>query len=530
MRRTAIIVGVAALAPLLVFGAMLGAASLQADRERTIQERLSIAREINAQADGELMADQAALRVLAGTQSILSQDWERARVRVGQVAREHPHWRNVIVTDARTQRILFELQDDPANTAQAPPVSRLEADGSSAFGNIAGARPLCPCVYIHQPIGRNGEARYILSLAVGTERMQRHLTSAVRSPDVGAIVDRDGAFLARTVDYESKLGQPATIYVRRAIASAESGVYQGVTYEGLRNHSAFVRSSVSGFSTHIAIPETGLNTLSAGSTGLALLAMSLALLTAATGVYYVMREQSRWRDHELRRVRAQKLEAIGHLASSVAHDFNNLLSIILASTRRLERQLDDPDHLTLLAHVRDAGDKGAALIKQLLSFTRDKPLDVERVKLGETIAAISGLLQQTLGPSVQMSVEVADGACALTNRAQLESALLNLCVNACDAMADGGSLMIRAKPSTRQGHVELSVTDTGIGMPAHVAERALDPFFTTKGASGSGLGLAQVQNLVLQSNGAVEIASAQGAGTTVRLILPSCPGEGAPSS
>ncbi len=524
LRRTTIVIGFAAVAPLIVLAAMMGAGNLTAVQERAISERLSLAREVNAHIDNELIAGQTALSVLAGSSAFAERDFARARARVQAVASAHRDWRNVILTDLRSGQEVWTLTEaQTSRRSERPSVAAyLRGDRALAIGDITGSAPDCPCVSIHQPIQIDDQARYLLSVELDVADMQQALMADVSPPDIGAVVDRQGNFIARTLDYQEKLGQPATQYVRSAIAEAPSGVYEGVTYEGLRNRTAYVTSPLSGFSTHIAIPRVGLSALAAGSAGLGFLALLVALLTAALGIVYAVREQARWRAVERTRARSQKFEAIGQLASGVAHDFNNFLTIILASTRKLEREAS-PGQLENIHHIRSAAERGAALVKQLMSFTRDKPIALERVDLGETLASIEALLAQTLGATIDLTIEVALGACVTTNRAQLESALVNLAANARDAMPDGGAFSIRGKASTRANCFDIVVADTGLGMSEAVLQRALDPFFTTKGANGSGIGLAQVQALMVQSSGSIDIESAPGQGATIRLTLPSCP-------
>lgn len=525
MRRTAAIVSVAALAPLLVLAAMWGGASLNASRDRQISERLNLAREVNAQIDSELLAAQAALRVLAGTTAIQDRDWPIARARAAGVVQNNADWRNVILTDAVSGREIWELASTDVSPRPARDAVRayLQTPQSNAIGNVAGAAPDCPCLIIHAPIYENDRLRYVMSAELTTAYAQQALVAAVKDPDIGAVVDRRGNFIARTRDYRERLGQPATHYVRDAIAAAPSGVYEGVTYEGLRNRSAYVSSHVSGFSTHIAIPRLGLSALGVSSTGLSGLAILVALLTAIGGIAYAVREQQNWREREQKLARSQKLEAIGRLASGVAHDFNNYLTVILASARKLERNSTDSAQLESVAHIRAAAERGAGLVKQLMSFAREQPFALERVDLGATMGALEGLLRQTLGAAIDLVIETGPDLVIATNRAQLEAALLNLAANARDAMPDGGTFSIRTKPAKAPNRVDVIVADTGAGMPEAVLDRALDPFFSTKGQNGTGLGLAQVQALMAQSGGSIEISSALGRGTSVLLSFANSP-------
>ncbi|BBK38478.1 hypothetical protein STAQ_35560 [Allostella sp. ATCC 35155] len=234
----------------------------------------------------------------------------------------------------------------------------------------------------------------------------------------------------------------------------------------------------------------------------------------------------------------QRLEAVGQLTSGVAHDFNNLLTIILGNIGFAERAIErgDPAEplLRRLGHMRQAAERGAKLTDQLLSFSRRQRLEPKPTDLNETVEGMRDLLQSSLGGSVQLRRELSpDLWPALVDPTQIELIILNLAINARDAMRVGGRLTIatsnvvlaeRSQRPEEPGpgeYVMLSVADTGTGMTPEVLERAFEPFFTTKKVGeGSGLGLAQVFGFAKQSGGGVGIDTVAGKGTTVRVYLP----------
>jgi signal transduction histidine kinase len=231
---------------------------------------------------------------------------------------------------------------------------------------------------------------------------------------------------------------------------------------------------------------------------------------------------------------SQKMEAIGQLTGGVAHDFNNLLGVIVGNLERIQRQLLTRSEAERpLRHAMAAVDRAATLVRSLLAFARQQPLVPVPLDVNALVSGIAELIEGALGPSGRLDTRLAPGlgpVCA--DRNQLENAILNLAVNARDAMAGQGTVTIATRavppeearqiPSLRDtDYVLLSVTDTGCGMAPEVAERALEPFFTTKPlGQGTGLGLSQVFGFVTQSGGHVALASAPGAGTTVSLYLP----------
>ena len=227
---------------------------------------------------------------------------------------------------------------------------------------------------------------------------------------------------------------------------------------------------------------------------------------------------------------AQKLEALGQLTGGVAHDFNNLLMIIKGGISLVRRPLIEPERRQrLLASMEQAADRGAALSRQLLAFARQQPLRMESVDLRRQIESMRELLDRSLRGDVQVKTEFEKDLWPVeVDPAQLELVILNLCVNARDAMPNGGIITIAARNQSKGPEsgttgdlVALSVIDPGTGMPPEVLEHVFEPFFTTKEiGKGSGLGLPQVHGFAQQSGGSVKIESRVGEGTKVTLSLP----------
>ena len=229
---------------------------------------------------------------------------------------------------------------------------------------------------------------------------------------------------------------------------------------------------------------------------------------------------------------AQKMEAIGQLTGGIAHDFNNLLMAILGSLEILKKRLPgDPSMVPLLDNAIQGADRGVALIQRMLAYSRRQDLHLAAVDIPSVVAGMMEFVQRSVGAAIQIHTAFEDGLPAvLTDAVQLETALLNLIVNARDAMPNGGTITIGAArmqapahPSEPRppGFLRLSVSDTGEGMDEETLERAATPFFTTKGVGkGTGLGLSMVQGLVEQSEGKLLIESCKGEGTTISLLLP----------
>ena len=232
-------------------------------------------------------------------------------------------------------------------------------------------------------------------------------------------------------------------------------------------------------------------------------------------------------------LQAQKMEAVGQLASGLAHDFNNLLAAILGNLELMEMRLKDERLLKLLQAAVRSARRGAALNEQLLAFSRKQHLAPRAVAVDDLVKGIDELLRRTLGGTVEVAIAIsADLWPALVDPHQLELVLLNLAINARDAMPLGGRLVIETRNIAAAAidkslglapgdYVLIAVADTGVGMPPDVLARACEPFFTTKEpGKGSGLGLAQVYGVARQSGGCMRLKSAVGKGTTVELYLP----------
>lgn len=240
-------------------------------------------------------------------------------------------------------------------------------------------------------------------------------------------------------------------------------------------------------------------------------------------------------EHQMRHM--QKMEAIGQLTGGIAHDFNNMLAIIMGGINLARRRLasGDPGADGFLANALEGAQRAAALVARLLAFSRQQPLAPITLDANKFVANISELIQRALGQSVRMET-ILGGGLWLTKAdpAQLENAILNLCVNARDATPENGKVTVETAnchlddryallhPGVPPGqYVLIAVSDTGVGMTPEIAAKAFDPFFTTKDATkGTGLGLSQVFGFVKQSGGHIKIYSEVGEGTTVKIYLP----------
>ena len=266
---------------------------------------------------------------------------------------------------------------------------------------------------------------------------------------------------------------------------------------------------------------------------IALVCLFILLTAKRTVAFYAEAARREALEQEMRQ--AQRIEAVGQLTGGIAHDFNNLLTVIIGNLQMAIRRLPDAKPRAMLENAQRGAERAAELTRRLLAFSRNQALDPKPIDVDRLVTDMSELLGRTLGETID--IETVRGAGLWETEAdvtELESAVLNLAVNARDAMPGGGKLTLETAnihldeqycesvPGLKAGqYVMLSITDTGTGMPKDVADKAFDPFFTTKPpGSGTGLGLSQVYGFVKQSGGHIKIYSEVGEGTAIKIYLP----------
>jgi signal transduction histidine kinase/ActR/RegA family two-component response regulator len=338
----------------------------------------------------------------------------------------------------------------------------------------------------------------------------------------------------------------------RGIARAEQGTYRLVSQlDGIERVHAYQRVGTYpvyvsyGYGLRSVEREWRANLLTfgivTGLASLALLALSLLAMRRARREQMVFAdyraEVARREEAEARLRQSQKMEAVGQLTGGVAHDFNNLLTVVTGSLDMLRRRMEEAParNLRLVENALEGARRAATLTHHLLAFSRQQPLDPKPLDPNRLVAGMSELLRRTLNEAIDIETVLAGGLWrAHADPNQLENAILNLAVNARDAMPEGGKLTIEtantaldgayaaSRPEVKAGqYVMISLSDTGLGMSREVLERVFEPFFTTKPVGkGTGLGLAQVYGFMKQSGGHAAIYSEPGQGTTVKLYLP----------
>jgi signal transduction histidine kinase/CheY-like chemotaxis protein len=445
---------------------------------------------------------------------------------------------------------------------------------------------------VQVPVIRNGQVRQYLAMGVGAANLQPLLINTQLPRGwVGVLVDRHGIVLARTRHADKFVGKSVNEgLLARIRAREKSGVHTGVTLDGERTAGYFTRSDASGWTVVVNVPlaEIRRPAIHAAVFLASILAVALGLVLALARRYArrtaepiealrlaaqrmahgetvgyspsglmetdavglalsnasaeIARNKSdleaRVRDAVMSAERAQrallqgqKLEALGRLTGGIAHDFNNVLQTLSAAVQLLQRTRD-PERLGWIAATcQKAIDRAAALTAQMRSFGRVQEVNLERVELKPVLATVSPLLASALPDSVTLAIAIDETVHPVhIDVLQFEMALLNLLINARDAIDGGGHVRLAVANAAAGAlpdglapgdYVRVCVSDDGAGMSAEVLARATEPFFTTKGpGSGSGLGLSQAYGFAEQAQGLLQIDSVPGHGTTVTIWLP----------
>ncbi|HWT13145.1 MAG TPA: response regulator [Allosphingosinicella sp.] len=541
VRRAPAMIGAAILLPLLIFLGIQFAFSARDQRGAVEAEAKARTERILVEADANLQRTIGALEVLATAQSVLERDWSELYARLQRVRETDRQWITAIVTDLRGGGVLLDLREPfGARLAGAgfQPPQAVGRRGGPFVGDMGGSGRGCPCALVHLPIPSGGRPTHLLTVALDPEPFHRILREEAGGSRVMAVVDRHARFVARSLNHEQRVGRLATTFVREAVARGPAGIYRGRTFEGFVNYTAYSTSRLSGWSAHVAF-QTGLldwpRRRSLAAFGVAALA---SVLLAVVLAWFTLRQLAEGRRVGERLQEAQKMEALGQITGGIAHDFNNLLTPIIGGLEVIARKASlDPISRRLLESALSSGRRAAKLTGQLLAFSRRQKMEIRPVELGRLLHEVKPLLDQSAGAAIHVELDVSPAVrCVKTDSNQLELALLNLVLNARDAMPRGGTVRIgtrlEPRPKGDEPMVELEVRDNGEGMTAEVLKRATEPFFTTKASgSGTGLGLSQVYGTVQQSGGSLAIASEPGKGTIVTLRLPSCalpPAEAAP--
>jgi signal transduction histidine kinase len=517
----ATLLAIAALVPILLFAAVSAFRSLERERVSLRDQAVADARRIEESVDQELASDIDDARSLAAQPAL---DGAMDLKAFADVARReqalHPLWRTVILLDPSGRWLLNSAHPDQLGMSVEPrSLQQVVESGRPVVGAIAKARDYG--VPVRAPVIRDGKVKAVVTVVVAPAGMRDVIRrSRIPASWIVSVVDSTGLVVARTLNEAQFIGHPASPRALEARSKTSSGVYDGYTLEGVLTVSTFWRSPVTGWSVHIGVPKSLFEAPLQRSILFTLVGSLLSLALSGAFAALLLRETRRRRTETFALERAQRMEALGRLTGGVAHDFNNLLMIIQGNAEILGRRITDPRAAASLEAIAQATMRATRLTRELLTFARGGSAARVELDLNETITSFLGSLRQAVGPTVEVRTLMEPGLPRVRlDRVQFELALLNMAVNARDAMPEGGLLTLTTRrPST--GLVELIVADTGTGIDARHLETIFDPFFTTKPVgSGTGLGLTQVYGVVRQAGGTIDVQNRadRGAGFIIRL-------------
>jgi signal transduction histidine kinase/CheY-like chemotaxis protein len=489
------------------------------------------------------------------------------------------------------QVLLSTRGPDGQAAAGTGPAALADTAAMTPLMPLAGAPAEDPALHAAwvEPVTRNGVLVYNLVVTVRPSELQRVVQAQAQHPGwIGTVMDAEGQIVARLPGGAAFLGKRATDDLRRKMAAGQEGAFHSVSLDGVQTAGYFSTSPL-GWTFVSAMPREeyagrmpqAVQRVVVGALVLLALAMAGAVwvsrrierpiqalkrlaqdlqagrpvLAAPTGMVEadgvaaalaeaghsiatsradlersVAEAVERTRQAEQRGAQTQRVVALGRLTGGVAHEFNNLLGVISNSMHLMHRHPCAPELESPLGAIQRSVDKGSQLTQHLLRFAGRRPVSVQTLSLARYLPEVQTLMRSVLGRRIEIHVQVApDVGPVRVDTNELDLALVNLALNAHDAMPAGGELRLRAHnaaPADTEGlppgdYVLLTVGDDGMGLEPSLVEHAFEPFFTTKGVGqGSGLGLSQVYGFATQAGGTARLASTPGVGTTVSLLLP----------
>jgi signal transduction histidine kinase len=523
--RPAALLGVAALLPIIVFATVIAVWSLRQQAAALESEGLERTRRLSDMVDRALLAQIDLVRALSELPIFDADlDVRRFEAAVERIRSQQPLWLTVTVLDDQGRR-LSGSGAAPGLAADPDSFRRVVEAKGPVVGNIALGQRNRWGLPVRAPVIREGAIKYIVSVVIRPEAIGELLLKEHLDPRwIGTVVDTSGHIVARVGGEGNPLGQRASPAALAARARGGIGSYPGRTVEGIETVSLYRMSEATGWSVHIGIPRELYNAPLRRSVWLIVGAAAVASVLAGIFALLLGREVGARRTEEVALERSRRMEALGRLTGGVAHDFNNLLMVVSGNLQILQRRYASPAMERHLQAIQKATERGTQLTRDLLAFGRGGAAPSAPIDLNDQVRRSIGMIRQMLPMTISIDF-VADQELPLVevDPVQLDLTLLNLAVNARDAMPDGGALRFQARSaSTGKRHeATLSVSDTGSGIPAEHLPHVFEPFFTTKQTGkGSGLGLTQVYAFAKNAGGSVEASSKVGQGTTITIHLP----------
>lgn len=537
MRRSIGLLLIAAFLPMVAFGGAAGVIALRAQREAVRSGASVTARFTAALAAAKLGDGMRAANMIAQSPAFDGNlDESRFRLLADRLRANEHSWRTLSVADAAGHR-LFDVPEAVGGRRAGFVIDRRSLDDAvrtqrPVVGNLVRGPRGGYAFAVRAPIVRGGKVRYVISAIVTPEVLGPLLR--FRTLPYGwraAVVDAAGNLVASSVPNSKAVGRPMSFEGRRSRDAGSPDFYEFTRRDGTVAIGTWAPIDATGWSVNVSAPEAAFSVPAHRAIALLVAVAIASILLVALMIKLLAADLRQYRAEELAEVQRQRMEALGRLTGGVAHDFNNLLTPIIGGLDLVRRQLaENPRMLRHLDSALASAERARSLVSRLLSFSRRQMLSASVIDVKEMIGSLRELLDQAAGPTRSVVVSVAsDRLMVLADRNQLELAVLNLVINARDAMPDGGAVRISASASTAApsdgiapgAYVAIAVADEGSGMSEETLRHAVDPFFTTKAVDeGTGLGLSMVHGFAAQSGGVLKLESAVGRGTTAIILLP----------
>ena len=536
MRQRLLLLVIAALLPLIALIGVLSFLSVSQKRTALRQEAIGYSAEVLQSVNRELRSQRELAEMLARSPTLdesgskLQAFHEVATRFVEQVR----GWDRVFLLDASGQQVV-----NTATPFGAPLPKVVEVDAflralkspESSISNLVGpgamASDSSPRILVRTPVERNGETRYILTVVLRPDVFHRMVIETNVAPGWRPFLIDGAERVISAPQASDAVGQRAGQAAIDARARGLSGVYSGRAWNGEPVITAFQKSPDSGWSAHIAIPAAQYNAPLKRSLGIIAALVTLAL--ALSGVFAIIarRELNAMRSEADALARATRMEALGRMTGGVAHDFNNLLMVVTTAADMLRKRSQDRANERFLTAIQNAAERGTSITRQLMTFSRGQGGQVETFDAGLRLASIKSLIRQSVTDDIVVEYDIPVGShFVAVDPVQFDLSIINVVVNARDAMPNGGRIVIALKRADMPGNrgrtgLQISVTDNGAGIAPKDLPHVFEPFFTTKSVGkGTGLGLSQVYGFAKAQGGFVEIDSAPGRGARVMIYLP----------
>jgi len=545
VRRPIILIITAGLLPIIALGGAFGFATLRAEHGAVRTGTGAMARFSAALAATKLGDGMRSVDMVAQSPAFDGRfDAERFRILAQRLRRGDSAWQTLSVADLSGRR-LVDIPEPVGGILKGQVIDRQSLDEAVATGRpivgnvVAGPRGRYAFA-VRAPVIRNGRVLYVLSAVIPAEAVRplllyQQLPAGWRA----AIVDRAGNLVASSAPNSTGIGKRVSLPGLSSRREGRPAFYNFVRRDGTSAVGTWAAIPGTSWSIHVSAPASAYAGPAQQALALLVAVAIASVLLLLALVRLLLSELRQGRARELAEVQGQRLEALGRITGGVAHDFNNLLTPIIGGLDIVRRRIVGDEKAA--AYI-DAGlasaERARGLVARLLSFARQQTLSPSDLNVNMLLNELKDLLQTSVGRTCTIAISVDDDLPSVhADRPQLELAILNLAINARDAMDAGGTVRITAEPATDElaagltkgSYVAISVADSGAGMDEATLRQATDPFFTTKPpGQGTGLGLSMVQGFAAQSGGVLHIRSAPGQGTVATIVLPAAAGQADP--